>query len=73
MNKTSTMDSNEKITVDIKGLMGMCSVGRATAEKIGKEAGAVTKVGGRKLYNVRLVQQYMDSLSENFREGKESD
>lgn len=68
MNKTKTIDSDNKITVDINGLMGLTSVGRGTAEKIAENAGAVIRVGRRKLYNVEKVQSYLDSLSKS--EGK---
>ena len=41
----------------------MLGVGRATAEKVGKEAHAVIKVGRRTLYNVARIENYMEGLS----------
>lgn len=63
MNKTKVVETDNKISVDIKGLQSMCGVGRNTAAKIGEEAGAVIRIGRRKLYNVQLVQEYMNSLA----------
>lgn len=63
MSSVNEAENNTKISVDIKGLMAMCSVGRYSAEKIGADAGAVVRVGNRKLYNVQLVQEYMNKLA----------
>ena len=63
MRKTNIIETPTKITVDIKNLQGMLGVGRATAEKVGKEAHAVIKVGRRTLYNVARIENYMDGLS----------
>ena len=49
MSKNSTV---ERITVDIKQLTEMLSVGRNTALAIAEEAGAGIKFGRRKLYSV---------------------
>lgn len=51
--------SEEKLTVDLKGLMNLLSVGRQSAEKLGSEANAVIRVGRRKLYSVDKVRQYL--------------
>jgi hypothetical protein len=41
------------IAVDVKGLMALVGVGRNTAMRIGREAGAVIRLSPRKtLYNV---------------------
>ena len=53
------------ITVDVKGLMQLFGIGRNTAMKIGKEAGAVIRLGPRKtLYNVERVRQYLEQRME---------
>lgn len=70
MNKTTDSNKGIKISVDIKGLMDMCGVGRNTAYQIGEDAGAVIRIGRRKLYNVKKVQEYIDGISGN---GKEKD
>ena len=40
MNKTAQRKSDQQITVDVEKLAGMLSCGRATARKIGEQAGA---------------------------------
>lgn len=55
-NKNSTV---ERITVDIKQLTEMLSVGRNTALAIAEEAGAGIKFGRRKLYSVERIKAYM--------------
>lgn len=64
MRKTNVIESDNKITVDINGLQAMLSVGRNTANEIGEKAGAVIRIGRRKLYNVNKVQAYIDSNGE---------
>lgn len=64
MFKTNNIDTDNKITVDINGLQAMLSIGRNTAAEIGEKAGAVIRVGRRKLYNVRKIEEYMNKLSE---------
>lgn len=55
-NKNNTV---ERITVDIKQLTEMLSVGRNTALAIAEEAGAGIKFGRRKLYSVERIKEYM--------------
>ncbi len=65
MNATSKTESMaERRTVDTAGLQAMLSSGRKTAVEIGTAAGARIQVGRRVLWNVRKVQQYIDSASE---------
>ena len=56
MSKNSTV---ERITVDIKQLTEMLSVGRNTALAIAEEAGAGIKFGRHKLYSVERIKEYM--------------
>ena len=56
MSKNSTV---ERITVDIKQLTEMLSVGRNTALAIAEEAGAGIKFGRRKMYSVERIKEYM--------------
>ncbi len=52
------------IAVDVKGLMALVGVGRNTAMRIGREAGAVIRLSPRRtLYNVEKVKAYLDSLT----------
>ena len=58
-------DNVYPITVDVKGLMKLFGIGRNTARRIGKEAGAVIRLGPRKtLYNVERVRQYLEQRME---------
>lgn len=64
MNKTSTTKSDNKITVDTAELMNMLCCGKRTATSIGEKAGAVIKVGRRKLYSVKKVEAYLEKITE---------
>lgn len=64
MRKTNVKEANVKITVDIVGLQNMLSVGKNTAYKIGEEAGAVVRLGKRKLYIVSKIEDYINKKSE---------
>ncbi len=65
MRKTTESSQYHKVTVDIYDLMDMLGVGRATAQKIGKNAGAELHVGRRRLYHVGKVENYLEKLTEN--------
>lgn len=54
----------KKIAVDVNEVMEVLSVGKNTADKIGRDAGAVFKVGRRKLFNVNKLQAYIDKMSD---------
>ena len=59
------IDNVYPITVDVRGLMTLFGLGRNTAMKVGKEAGAVIRLGPRKtLYNVERVRQYLEQRME---------
>ena len=64
MNKTAQRKSNQQITVDVEKLAGMLSCGRATARKIGEQAGARITIGRRVLYSVDAVKKYLETLQE---------
>ena len=64
MNATKTNTKGQKILVDTFGLQEMLSAGRPAAVKIGTEAGARVQSGRRVFWNVRKVQQYIDTISE---------
>ena len=64
MNKTAQRKSDQQITVDIEKLAGMLSCGRATARKIGEQAGARITIGRRILYSVDAVKKYLETLQE---------
>ena len=63
MRKTNEQRHENAIAVNMDQLQAMLGVGRNTADKIGKDAGAVMHVGRRKLFNVGKVQRYLDRIS----------
>ncbi len=52
-----------RIAVDTHELQIMLSCGKRTAVQIGCAAGAKIKVGKRVLWNIKRIQEYLDSLS----------
>ena len=64
MRKTTEHQTQNQLTVDLQGLMALTCLGRASAEKIGQEAGAALNVGRRKLYIVSRVARYMETLAD---------
>ena len=67
MNKTHSgnLQFSEIITASTPVLAEYMGCGRYTAVKIGEAAGAKIRLGKRVLWNVRKVQQYLDSISTN--------
>ena len=65
MRKTLERDNDTKsnLTVNAETLAGMLDCGRATAVKIGIDAGARIQIGRRTLYKVSIVEKYLDALS----------
>lgn len=63
MKKTLIRNNKELLTVNAETLAGMLDCGRATAVRIGMEAGAKIQVGRRTLYKVSAVNKYLDSLA----------
>lgn len=63
MKKTLNRENKEFLTVNAETLASMLDCGRATAVKIGTDAGAKIQIGRRTLYKVSIVNKYLDSLS----------
>lgn len=64
MRKTLKKDNETPfITVNADTLASMLNCGRATAVKIGADAGAKIQVGRRTLYKVSIVEKYLEGLS----------
>lgn len=63
MKKTLDRDNKEFLTVNVETLAGMLDCGRATAVKIGTDAGAKIQIGRRTLYKVSIVNKYLETLS----------
>lgn len=62
--KTKGNTSNSQILVDTPGLQEILSSGRPAAVRIGTEAGARVQSGRRVFWNVKKIQQYLDTISE---------
>lgn len=65
MRKMSTDTKVEKLSVGLDGLADMLSVGRNTAQEIGKAAGASFKIGRRRLYDVGKVRKYLANITDD--------
>ena len=63
MRKKLNRESNEFMAVSAETLAGMLDSGRATAVKIGTEAGAKIQIGRRVLFKVSVVEKYLDSMA----------
>ena len=64
MNKTKIKSNGTADCCDIEGLSAMLSCGRATARKIGEQAGAKIVIGRRVLYSIEKVKKYLLYLEE---------
>ena len=60
MRKTTEYKAENRLTVDIEGLMAMLSCGEVTAKKI---AEARVIIGRRVLYNVDKIKKYLDAMA----------
>lgn len=63
MRKTTEYKAENRLTVDIEGLMTMLSCGEVTAKKIADYAEARVIVGRRVLYNVDKIKKYIDAMA----------
>lgn len=50
------------LTVDFKTLQGTLGVGETTARRIGKESGALIKIGRRSVYRIDKIKEYLESI-----------
>ena len=65
MRATKAKGNTEKqMLVDTNGLQEMLCAGRPAAVKIGTDAGARVQIGRRVFWNVKKIQEYIDSISE---------
>ena len=67
MNKRLARDFSKAVYVDSEGLAAALSVGRTSAIRIGKEAGAFVKIGGSTRFNLNKV---LDFVARNEEGGK---
>lgn len=63
MKKTLNRGNEEFITVNADTLAGMLNCGKATAVKIGVNAGARIQIGRRTLYNVSVIKKYLETIA----------
>ena len=63
MHRKQSQVTRMTIYVSVQTLAGMLDCGRATADKIGKAAGARVQVGKSVRYSVAKVQAYLDGLT----------
>lgn len=64
MRKTIDRENKEYVTVNADTLAGMLNCGRATAVKIGTDAGAKIQIGRRTLYKVSIIEKYLEAIAE---------
>lgn len=62
--RTNNITYTDSLAVNTPTLMKMLNCGKPTAIRIGKEAGAKIVIGRKILWNPRIVQQYLDNISE---------
>lgn len=63
MIRTNKTEYAERILIDADALQTTLNCGRHTAERIAAEAGAVVRIGKRKLYSVKKIELYLDSIA----------
>lgn len=63
MRRTIKRNAEDRLTVNAETLAGMLDCGRATAVKIGTDAGAKIQIGRRTLYKVSAVEKYLEVIS----------
>lgn len=61
--KQNTNESNEIVTIDREMAQERYSLGGDSVDKVAREAGAIIKIGRRKLYLVKVMDAYIESLA----------
>ena len=61
MRKMARTENTKKILVDMTELRAILTCGRTTAERIAESAGASIKIGKRRLYNVKKIENYLEN------------
>ena len=62
--RTDNSTSTANLAINTAMLMKLLSCGKPTAIKIGTEAGAKIVIGRKILWNPRIIQKYLDDVSE---------
>ena len=63
MKRTNTTPCEKPILVDFPNLQMMLCLGRRSCEEIAAAADAVVRIKRRKLYNVKRIEEYVDSIT----------
>ncbi len=63
MNKELHIERDYKLLVTMSTLEEILESKRTICKKIAEEAGAVVKIGRRRLYNLEKIKIYIDSIS----------
>ena len=63
-------NTERAIAVRLDELREILCIGRNQALKVGRDSGAAFKIGGCTLYNVRVLQEYIDRLTEEYQKQK---
>ena len=61
--KNNEVKLSEKMALDTTDLMKVLSCGRSTAVEIGEAAGARIQIGKRVLWNVEIIQRYLNGIA----------
>lgn len=64
MRTDNSTSIDNSLAVSTSVLMKMLNCGKPTAIRIGTEAGAKIVIGRKILWNPRIVQRYLDDISE---------
>lgn len=64
MTNENIREEENKIALDMRGIKAKLSCGSKTAERIGREAGAIIRIGRRKLFMVQKIEDYMNKHAE---------
>lgn len=65
MQRRTQRKTENLLYVDKDELAAMLMCGRASADRVGKAAGARVRIGKSVRYNVAKVQRYLDGLTDN--------
>ena len=64
MNKRTTKGNGLGRFVPMDELRQYTGLGRVSAAKIGRDSGAVIKIGRRVVYDLKKIDEYLESLAE---------
>lgn len=71
MRKTSYIETENKICVDIVGLQALLSCGVVAAKQIADEANACFYIGRRRMYDVEKIKKHISEIGGKHHEKKQ--